>query len=303
MPNYLRAYYVRAEGDQDEAGKPLRFVASTEGIKRDGKELRAENWQLENYQRNPVVLWVHDYMGNNLPVGRANAFVEGKELLADVTFDQEDQFARSIESKYRRGFLNAVSVGWEDIGQGQNIKHELLDISAVPVPGDADALMERQLRGLADVGKRLAELADENADGEPVWEDTAIVMMRLFDPSVQMPERDRKRLYNSLERRYRKLGKTAPGYMPADQLVTLGGEELRGLFLEGEPDLWPGLFANERVGAVLNARNRQDLEQAITLVQAVLDRAKKEAKDDDAQDTERGIDDFLTKLRALPAVK
>jgi len=32
------------------------------------------------------------------------------------------------------------------------------------------------------------------------------------------------------------------------------------------------------VGAVLNARNRGDLEQAVTLIQAVLERAAKEEK-------------------------
>lgn len=59
-----------------------------------------------------------------------------------MTFDPDDEFARAIERKCRNGFLNTVSVGWDSRGD----TNELLDISAVPVPGDPDALMERQIQ-------------------------------------------------------------------------------------------------------------------------------------------------------------
>jgi hypothetical protein len=129
-------------------------------------DLDQSRWMLENYARNPVVLWGHDYWGERPPIGRAEVAVEGERLLARVRFDQEDGFARQVERKYRDGFLNAVSVGWrtvkedgssvdwEDIRKGETeLFYELLDISAVPVPGDPDALLlrqERALRGLRD---------------------------------------------------------------------------------------------------------------------------------------------------------
>jgi hypothetical protein len=129
-------------------GTPIRFIASTEGVKRDGKELLAQDWRLDNFRRNPVVLWVHDYMGNKLPIGRADVAIESQQLISDVEFDQADEFARSIESKYRRGFLNAVSVGWSDVAEGKRIMHDLMDVSAVPVPADPDALKAEQARAL-----------------------------------------------------------------------------------------------------------------------------------------------------------
>lgn len=151
MPKYIRAFCERTAEGKD--GEPIRFVASTEEIARDGFIIDANGWDLANYRANPVVLWVHDYKGDNLPVGRADAQIDGKQLIADVTFDQSDEFARQIESKYRRKFLNAVSVGWETKamtpGNPPHItRAELLDISAVPVPGDPKALIERQLSGL-----------------------------------------------------------------------------------------------------------------------------------------------------------
>jgi hypothetical protein len=55
--------------------------------------------------------------------------------------------------------------------------------------------------------------------------------------------------------------------------------EIDGLFLEGEA-LEPSLVMGEgRAGAVLNARNKKDLEQAVELVQGVLKSAEKEEPD------------------------
>lgn len=152
---YMRAYMQRAEGADKpapEPGSPLRFVASTEGKKRDGLDLKAVNWRTENYQRNPIVLWAHDYSGARLPIGRATVRIEDKKMLADVTFDQGDEFARQVEDKYRRGFLNAVSVGWDD---GADDTHDLLDISAVPVPADPSALLLRQRTALSELSRAI----------------------------------------------------------------------------------------------------------------------------------------------------
>ncbi len=127
------------------ADGPMRFVASTEGVKRDGLDLKSGDWRLDNYRRNPVFLWAHDYWG--LPIGRVDVSVDGKRLIADVTFDRDDPFAAQVERKYRAGFLNAVSVGWDTREEG----NDLLDISAVPVPGDPDALKLDQVRALTDL--------------------------------------------------------------------------------------------------------------------------------------------------------
>ena len=125
------------------------FIATTGGAKRDGLALDMAGGQFDNYLRNPVFLWAHDYTGRTLPIGKVTRLAPSKtRLKAWVTFDREDEFARQVERKFDEGYLNAVSVGWMDMERdnaGMITKWDLLDISAVPVPGDPDALIEREL--------------------------------------------------------------------------------------------------------------------------------------------------------------
>ncbi len=165
MTSYLRAYCDRAAAEQGQPGTPIRFVASTEGVKRDGKNLRAADWRFDNFRGNPVVLWAHDYMGHNLPIGRAEPSIEDACVMTDVTFDQADDFARSVESKYRRGFLHAVSVGWNDVTEGGRAYHDLMDVSAVPVPADPQALKVQSVRALRNVLDELDQMAYEAEGG------------------------------------------------------------------------------------------------------------------------------------------
>lgn len=148
--------YARAYIDRDASGKdgPLRFVAATEGKKGDGIDLRMAGARLDRYQANPIIGYGHSYWGRqSLPIGRAdNVAVDGKRLLMDVTFDPADEFAMTVDRKYRDGYLNAVSIGfdvygWEEPNAsywtgGTATDWELLETSAVPLPMDADAVVE-----------------------------------------------------------------------------------------------------------------------------------------------------------------
>lgn len=330
MKHFIRAYHVRADagtGQPDDG--PMRFIASTANVARDGLIIDQSGWDLANYRKNPVVLWAHDYGGLSSPrppIGRADVEIKDKELHAAITFDRADPFAAEIERKYRAGFLSAVSVGWDTKQMeptdnpevaGRVTNAELLDISAVPIPGDPNALKERQARAWADLGQELARLADpdattpapaaataapssdrsDRAAGEPAlpaevdWPGTALLMVRLFLASAEDADSDRRRRYLRLCRRYDRLGKEPPEFLGRSELSLLGPEELRGLFLANEPDLLPELFPrldppaapSVRAGATLSKRNRGDLEEAARLIAGVLDRAQKEAKDETEQ--------------------
>jgi len=306
---YLRAVVERGEA-RGEAGEPIRFTASTGGVKRDGKDLDQNQWDLENYRRNPIFLWVHDYWGERLPIGRAAVEVEEGRLVADVSFDQEDEFARAVESKYRRGFLHSVSVGWDEVQRDDELRYDLLDISGVPVPGDPDALMEREMAGLrrlrrnldavlegeraegallrrahpphsspkADEGlawdgagevaraegeaqlwqmhawrddeldpetKRAYKLPHHLASGEVVWRGVAAAMGRLLQAATQIPDQDRRGVYNHLARHYGQFDKEVPEFRSVEELAALGPELVRKLFLEDEAEMWPELFQEE----------------------------------------------------------
>jgi HK97 family phage prohead protease len=148
--------YMRGHVDRDltSDGGPIWFTAATEGVKADGIDLRMEGAQLDRFRDNPVILFGHNSWGRqNLPIGRAtDVWVEGKRLRIGIEFDQEDDFARTIERKIRAKFLNAVSIGfdvqsWEKPGMnhwngGIATKWELLETSVVPVPMDEKATVE-----------------------------------------------------------------------------------------------------------------------------------------------------------------
>lgn len=137
--NRLFATVVRAQGDAAAPDAPIRFVASSEGTKRDGLDLKAGDWEFTNYMRNPIVGWSHDYV-NHLPIGRGVPGFEGTNMILDATFDRADPFAAEVERKVRAGFLNAVSVAWNDVEIGGRVVHDLLEVSVVQVPADPQAL-------------------------------------------------------------------------------------------------------------------------------------------------------------------
>lgn len=238
--HYLRA--LRKDAIPDTGAIP--FIASTEGQKRDGLDVDSQGWKLDNYKRNPVVLVAHNYW--SLPVGRADVRVEDKQLLADITFDPGDELAQQVERKYRTGFLHAISVGFDIMGfaeggNGRTAEQELLDISAVAVPGDPDALKRMAQRGLAsDLTDLLAKLSDEPQQAadvsEYVWPGVALRMAQLYlDTDEDDTEREPR--YRAYVRQYRELGKEPPEWMTRSQLSLLDVPLIRGLFGAGEGEL------------------------------------------------------------------
>jgi len=131
---HFRAY-VQRQNEQLPPEAPIRFVASTEGVKRDGLDLKAEDWEISNYMRNPIISFAHDL--TRPPIGRGQVSFQGRDMIVDIVFDRGDPFAADIERKIREGFINAVSVGWQDLPNG---KRDLVDIAVVPVPSDPQAL-------------------------------------------------------------------------------------------------------------------------------------------------------------------
>lgn len=154
----------------------LVFTASAEGTNRYGFSLDPKRWKLDNFNNNPVILWMH--MDHMPPIGRAGVTkVDGSGLRLPVTFDRDDPFAMEIERKYRSGFLNAVSVGFDfvdkegkpidrwwnmDAEAMANAYYDLAEVSAVPVPADPQALI-RQRHALAyDMGLNAPETDEES---------------------------------------------------------------------------------------------------------------------------------------------
>ena len=133
--------------------RTVDFTISTESIDRYGDTIRADGWRLENYRRNPVVLWMHE--ATMLPVARATkVWTERLTLKARTEFTPAGlvQFNDHIFDLLSDGFLNATSVGflplkWAWVDEGERfgidfIEQELLEFSVVTVPANPEALVD-----------------------------------------------------------------------------------------------------------------------------------------------------------------
>lgn len=158
-----QSFTIKQIGEPEE--RILRFIGSDETPDRDGDVISVEGWDLKNYQLNPVFLWAHDY--SIPPVGKAiNVGVKGKKLMFEIQFPEKGiyPFADLVYNLYKGGFLNATSVGFvgkqaterddkdaEDAPPWQvGVKftqQELLELSAVPVPSNPQAVQQAKSLG------------------------------------------------------------------------------------------------------------------------------------------------------------
>lgn len=153
----------------DLDARTLDAVASDESVDRQGDIIVAAGWQLDRFKANPVITWGHDYQ--QPPVARAvEIAVVGSRLAFRPQFptagqigeSEHAQFVETVWQMYRHGFLNAFSVGflplkWEQREQPDGkwlgwriLEAELLEIAAVTVPANANALAIRHLQKSLD---------------------------------------------------------------------------------------------------------------------------------------------------------
>jgi uncharacterized protein len=132
----------------DDAKHQIRFVMSTPDVDRHGEVIDQRGWKLDNFMRNPVVLWAHDHtqpaIGKIVDLGYVDGNLEGTVQFAVEEYD----FAATIYRLYAGGYMNAVSVGFSctktQYDQENDIitllENELYELSAVTIPANAMAL-------------------------------------------------------------------------------------------------------------------------------------------------------------------
>lgn len=133
--------------------KPLRFIASDESVDRYGDIVRQAGWDLAAFKRNPVALFGHSH--RDIVGAFSRVWVDGKQLLADLMLAEQGTgpIVDYVRALVRQRLLKAVSVSFlplewrfirdekEDRITGYEfLKQELLEISLVSVPANAQAL-------------------------------------------------------------------------------------------------------------------------------------------------------------------
>lgn len=154
-----------------EGAAVLEFTASNATLDRFCEVIEPAGWRLENYRRNPVFQNAHQYGDVIFTLGKAlvTEVREGR-LVQRIQFAvEENPIARVTYNLYRGGFLNAVSVGfvpirWENGTEKTEwrrryLEQELLEVSAVAIPANPDALVMGVKAGAVGRGE-LTELVE-----------------------------------------------------------------------------------------------------------------------------------------------
>jgi len=136
---------------------PILCCVSDGSVDRYNSIVKQDGWDLENHNRNPVVLWSHDHY--TPAIGRAqNTRIEKDRLLSELVFAARGAhaLADTVQDLLRSGILNAVSASWipkkwaydEERGGYDYLENELIEWSPVNVPGNANALVEGRSAGI-----------------------------------------------------------------------------------------------------------------------------------------------------------
>lgn len=127
------------------------FKISSGAVDRDRDVINQAGWRLDNYLKNPVVLWGHQY--GMPPIATCKSLgLQGGDLMADADFFDEKTypFADTIYRIVKAGGLRASSVGFKPLKYNYNAERggvdieeaELLEWSVVSVPANPEALVQ-----------------------------------------------------------------------------------------------------------------------------------------------------------------
>jgi hypothetical protein len=148
-----------------EESRIVSFVLSTYKKDRHGTVLNQDNWNLDNYRKNPLFAYQHMLSGgmctdpdpDNIIGKSLRTEIEGSALVADGQFEPADMnpMAEKIFRKVLFGSLSRTSVGFMEVGEGKygNGKEargqeeetyyfngqELLEWSIVNIPSNPEA--------------------------------------------------------------------------------------------------------------------------------------------------------------------
>lgn len=193
-----------ADMPMDETSGTFRVVASDETLDRAGEVIKINWWDLENYMKNPIMLFGHDYWSIDSIVWKATrVYIENSQLIIEGVFANTEnwQLCRQL---YDQDILTRVSVWFYVRGRdGENssiiTKAELLECSFVPIPANPNAgKLEKELyekgieRGLLILKDENAEKQDDQVDiiAERVAEKLAPMFEKLANEIKSIATKD-----------------------------------------------------------------------------------------------------------------
>lgn len=161
-----------------ENGVFVGAVASSGSTDRDGEILQSDGWVLDNFKKAPRLLWGHN--PHELPIGKVTDIkIDKNRLVFDAELaEKENDFAAKVGNLMRGGFLNTFSVGFRPLERdGDTFKRmELLEISVVNVPANAEAMLSHEFKQLQKEEKKMIK---KNKDQKLVEEDDKRIRIKI----------------------------------------------------------------------------------------------------------------------------
>jgi hypothetical protein len=173
-----------------------KFVVNTEAVNAYGYRILTEGIDITQYERNPVVLFMHNRNGGypltgDEVIGRARVEKENDQLLAYITFDSENEFAKKIENKVKGNFIRMCSMGADVVEASSDgamvlpgqryetvTRSKLNEISIVDIGGNDDAI-----RLSADGGLPKLKLLNTKIDTMSEFKTIALALGKPADTS------------------------------------------------------------------------------------------------------------------------
>ena len=95
------------------SSKEFLFTISTAAVDRMSDTIAVNGWRLDDYRKNPVVLWSHN--AALFPVGKATqVWTQGGKLKASMRFGPGHEAAQ-VREQFEAGILRATSVGFRPL--------------------------------------------------------------------------------------------------------------------------------------------------------------------------------------------
>ena len=154
MDATIKQKILNIDRETDSADGRMRFLMTSDALDRDGEVVDPDGMLADSFMRNPVFLYGHDSyappMGRIVSLTRTGAGWEAEVEWADAI----NPFAAMIKAYYDAGFMRAVSIRfipkeWETGNPDEDgytykfTKWELLELSAVTIPSNPEALRVR----------------------------------------------------------------------------------------------------------------------------------------------------------------
>jgi HK97 family phage prohead protease len=260
--------------DINEEQHTLRAVFSTGDVDRHGEIVDQKSWILNDFLKNPVVLFGHDH--SQPPVGMITGLgynndgnLEGEVKFAAVEYP----FANVIWNLYKGGFMKAFSVGFSagkvDIVDDQVILKDntLYEISTVAVPANAMALAKSKGFDVSALEEKMVE--QQKCAECKTKEDTEITT-----ETEETAEKKPEEVVAPVEE-VKPVEETVVAEPVVEAAEVIAPVETPVVDADAEDEktikTLSGFIASVKEGRVLSKKNRKAIEEALIALQAVID--------------------------------